>query len=295
MHRDNLITLSDYVYERTKGRLEGMTDAEYLWEPGPGCWTVRTGDDGVARRDDAVWPYSNPFTTLAWRVWHLCEVYGSSRNVLWLLDEERVTGFRPDDPAPLTASEGIARLDDAYAIWKSCLDAATDEVLESPLAPIAGPYAGGNRAGFVLHQLDEAIHHGAEAAMMRDLYRLLVEGDGRDPAVRDLLDGEQVPPDAVERVRTAHPDLLREAVANGWWRGASLLVSLDFDVNAPDSDGRTVLHLAAAGGKPDLVRQLLAAGADPTARDSTWNEDAVGWARYFNRASVIEILESART
>lgn len=31
----------DHFARRTMAHFEGMTDDEYLWEPVPGCWTVR--------------------------------------------------------------------------------------------------------------------------------------------------------------------------------------------------------------------------------------------------------------
>jgi ankyrin repeat protein len=42
----------------------------------------------------------------------------------------------------------------------------------------------------------------------------------------------------------------------------------------------TPLHLAAAQGHADVVRLLLAAGADPAIRDSKHDGDAIGWAEY---------------
>lgn len=35
----------------------------------------------------------------------------------------------------------------------------------------SGPYAEGTRVSWVLHVLDEVIHHGAEVGLLRDLYR----------------------------------------------------------------------------------------------------------------------------
>ena len=43
----------------------------------------------------------------------------------------------------------------------------------------------------------------------------------------------------------------------------------------------TPLHLAALGGHPEIVRLLLAAGADPGIHDSKHDSDAEGWARFF--------------
>ena len=36
----------EYVWSRIRGRLSGLTADEYLWEPAPGCWSVRPGPGG---------------------------------------------------------------------------------------------------------------------------------------------------------------------------------------------------------------------------------------------------------
>ena len=54
-------------------------------------------------------------------------------------------------------------------------------------------------------------------------------------------------------------------VAGGWWVSRTYGVGL---VSALDSDGRTPLHDAAAEDHSEAVSTLLAAGADPKARDS---------------------------
>jgi len=53
----------------------------------------------------------------------------------------------------------------------------------------------------------------------------------------------------------------------------------------------TALHLAAGGGHVEVVRTLLAAGADTTINDSRFESDPLGWARHFNKVEVIRILE----
>jgi hypothetical protein len=42
----SLITAFDYVWARLTGRLTGLTDEEYFWEPVAGSWSLRPGDDG---------------------------------------------------------------------------------------------------------------------------------------------------------------------------------------------------------------------------------------------------------
>ena len=65
--KSELVDLSDEVWQRTRARVEGLTDEEYLWEPADGCWTIRQRPDGSWMAD---WPLPRPepepFTTLAW-------------------------------------------------------------------------------------------------------------------------------------------------------------------------------------------------------------------------------------
>jgi hypothetical protein len=58
-----------------------------------------------------------------------------------------------------------------------------------------------------------------------------------------------------------------------------------------DSDV-TPLHLAILGDHADVVRVLLAAGGDSTIRDTKHDSDAMGWAEFFRRSEIIEILKT---
>jgi hypothetical protein len=169
--KTDLISLSDYVYQRTHGRLEGLTDAEYFWEPVPDCWTIRLADSGTYRADRVDWPDNPPFTTIAWRLWHLIECYGGERNPRWLGVELPPGGFDRGDPAPATAAQAMAVLESAHALWQDLLRALPAGSWPDPLGPVAGPYAEDDKASLVLHQIDEQIHHGAELGVLRDLYR----------------------------------------------------------------------------------------------------------------------------
>ena len=179
--RADVMGLSGYVYQRTRGRLTGLTDDEYFWEPVPGCCTVRRTDSGTYRADSTDRPVAvlrpatgdgDPhFTTIAWRLWHLIGCYGGNRNPQWLGMERPPGGFERDDPAPATATEAIAALERAHAFWHDVLQGLPEHSWWEPLGPIAGPFAEDDRASLVLHQLDEQIHHGAELGVLRDLYR----------------------------------------------------------------------------------------------------------------------------
>lgn len=54
----------------------------------------------------------------------------------------------------------------------------------------------------------------------------------------------------------------------------------------------TPLHLATLADHPDVVRLLLDAGADPRIRDSKHDSDALGWAEFFGRSDIVQIIQA---
>ena len=54
----------------------------------------------------------------------------------------------------------------------------------------------------------------------------------------------------------------------------------------------TPLHLAVLEDHPDVVRLLLAAGADTTIRDSKHDSDALGWAEFFGRLEIVRMFRA---
>jgi ankyrin repeat protein len=57
----------------------------------------------------------------------------------------------------------------------------------------------------------------------------------------------------------------------------------------------TPLHLAASQGHAETVRLLLASGADPSIRDNKHDGDAIGWAAYFRKPEIVQILQAHAT
>jgi hypothetical protein len=159
-----------------------MTDDEYLWEPVAGCWSIRQKSDGSAigateligagdwGRDWAppphLWP--PPFTTIAWRLGHVSEMLSIRADHLIgthaaSREEYRFFG---------TADGGIAAFNDGVRSWRAVLAGAGDEDLD-----VAGrstyPYGSDPEDPLVTTVWwvnQEVLHHGAEIALLRDLY-----------------------------------------------------------------------------------------------------------------------------
>jgi hypothetical protein len=78
---------------------------------------------------------------------------------------------------PSSSSEAVGGATSASALlhtnWTAFADRIlrfSDEELQAPLGPVAGPYKEAPLVGLLLHVVDEMIHHGAEIGVVRDLY-----------------------------------------------------------------------------------------------------------------------------
>jgi hypothetical protein len=140
--RADLLDLGRYAFGRLRDRLAGLTEEEYRWEPGPGV------------------------STLAWRLGHIVDLLTEERNATWLGVDARTPLLR----TPITAEDALDALDAAIPVWLDVVGAVPEETWGEPIGPVGGPYAQSSRRAFALHVLDELIHHGAEVALVRDLY-----------------------------------------------------------------------------------------------------------------------------
>jgi hypothetical protein len=52
--------------------------------------------------------------------------------------------------------------------------------------------------------------------------------------------------------------------------------------------------LAILAAHPEVARLLLVAGADTTINDSQHHSDAMGWAQFFKRTGIVDMIEQAR-
>jgi len=71
---------------------------------------------------------------------------------------------------PETATEALAQLDAEYELWVAGVRAIDAAGLARPVGEAEGEYAEQPYATLVLHIHRELIHHGAEIALLRDLY-----------------------------------------------------------------------------------------------------------------------------
>ncbi len=165
---DSTIGLLDFVWPRIRGRLEGITDEEYLWEPVPGCWSVRLTGGGTWDADNASPPPEPPpVTTIAWRTWHIgSQCVGGFAELLF---GQHPLPLGPCEWYP-TAGAALDALDQAWFAFAAGCHALSEERMASELGPEWGPWAHNNSGDALLHVADEVIHHGAEVALLRDLY-----------------------------------------------------------------------------------------------------------------------------
>ncbi|WP_066372772.1 DinB family protein [Herbidospora mongoliensis] len=165
--------------EFTKARLEGLTDDEYFWEPAPGnSWTVRRrldGDENVYGRGDWIAdfalqePFPPPVTSIGWRLTHLVACFALRWD--WTFGDRRM--LFDDIEIPHTADDAQKRLWEIVERWSEDVDRLTEEQLDTvgfsqfpagldPTVPFVAIVWWLNR---------EFVHHAAEVALLRDLYR----------------------------------------------------------------------------------------------------------------------------
>jgi len=219
-----LLDQFDRAREMAEVRLTGLGDEEYLWEPVPGCWSIRRrgeartprafgpGDwvldqgapdipaneyDEVARQvadgmtvtevaedwsvsverveevlthTGPLEPDETPITTIAWRLGHLHYEFAGQWE--WTFGERRQDPKLMVDFSP-SAAVTLERFWAVMDRWRAGVGAMTDEQLDTvgfsqypygsdPDEPYISVLWGSNL---------EFIHHMAEIALLRDLWR----------------------------------------------------------------------------------------------------------------------------
>jgi hypothetical protein len=163
-----LLAQLDRAWGQLRSRLEGLSDAEYLWEPVPGCWSVRRQDDGTFMADWAPEPDPAPFTNIAWRLSHVAFWLNMRANHRF--GDGTLTPFNV--PWPGTAADALAWTDAGFADFRAGVgDLSDDDLDRKPNMPAGWLDNSFPTAMNVQDATYELIHHGAEIALLRDLYR----------------------------------------------------------------------------------------------------------------------------
>jgi DinB superfamily len=193
-----LLAQFDFARERLTNRMAGpdvdsgdgenvavarMTDDEYLWDPVPNCWSIRrrsagpgpgatvlvgAGDWGIDNaRPSAPWP--PPITTIAWRLGHLSEMLTMRAD--HTIGSHAMT--RDDYRFSGDAAGALAAFDSGADAWRAALVSADDPALDM-VGRSTYPNGSDPDDPFIetvwwVNQ--ELLHHGAEIALLRDLYR----------------------------------------------------------------------------------------------------------------------------
>jgi hypothetical protein len=164
--------------ERLLQRLDGLTDDEYFWEPVPGCWNVRPDPESPRKWTvdyPEVQPEPPPFTTIAWRLLHIAD----GNSIYW--EHSFGPGVRNFwDLVPQgTAAGAISYLGESQQAITATLANADDDWFDEMRPTHFGVHWPARRVISVL--VDEQVHHGAEIAVLRDLYRHGAQRSGRGP------------------------------------------------------------------------------------------------------------------
>ncbi len=158
-------------------RLDGLSDAEYLWEPAQPAWSVHPREVAKSAMQGGAGdlvidfeypdPDPAPVPTIAWRLGHI---------IVGVL-AARIAGHFGGPPADYyawhyaaTAEEALAQLDAQYAAWIDGVRGLDEAALGAPCGPAEGPWGDHPMIELVLHINRELIHHGAEIALLRDLF-----------------------------------------------------------------------------------------------------------------------------
>ena len=163
-------------------RLDGLTDEEYFWEPVPGCWSVRPVGGGKFMADfQFPEPTPPPVTTIAWRLSHIAGPILAWRNA------KHFGGPSFDIQTfdwPGSARAALDLVDEGYAHWRTGVASLDADALARDVGTVE-PWPA-PMAALVLHINREVIHHGAEVALLRDLYRASNRGRTFVPVITSV-------------------------------------------------------------------------------------------------------------
>jgi hypothetical protein len=162
-----------------------LTDEEYLWEPAPGAWSIRRRGEAASPRpfgpgewqlDGAIGdPDPTPVTTIAWRLGHLHSCFAGDWE--WTFGERRRPPDQLVDFSP-SAAVALERFRATLDRWRDSVAAVTPEQLDT-VGFDQNPWSSAPEEPFITVIAEanlELIHHMAEIALLRDLYRIRPAG-----------------------------------------------------------------------------------------------------------------------
>jgi hypothetical protein len=165
--------LVDEAWTVIEPNLRGLSDAEYFWEPVPGCWGVRRRGDVAA---PACWgkgewaveisldgQVAPALTTIGWRLMHAYDC----TNDFTLRAFGGGGADWNDIEVPGTGAGAVALMTAAIDQLRDLLARSTDDVLLG----VGGDGDERGRGLLLAKGLLEGIHHCAEVGVLRDLFR----------------------------------------------------------------------------------------------------------------------------
>lgn len=164
---DMLARAMSEAFHEMRGRVQGMTDEEYFWEPVEGCWRVYRRADGRWDHDyEEPDPDPAPFTTIGWRLAHIatCKVMYHE----YAFGPRMLTWDTIETPG--TADDALDMLDAGHALLTEDLSGLDDPDLDEPALTDWGEE---RPTWWIFSTMTHHdAHHGGELGVLRDLYRL---------------------------------------------------------------------------------------------------------------------------
>jgi hypothetical protein len=160
-----LATTMDEGYARLRGRLAGLTDKEYFWQPVPNSWTIYENEPGHWTYHYAFpSPDPAPTTTIGWQLVHL----GTTKLMYheWAYGAARLTF--PEIEIPNSAAGAMDLLDEGHKLLRDDLRGSSEPELDEPRKTNWGEMWSAWRIFTVM--IDHDAFHGGMIGSLRDLY-----------------------------------------------------------------------------------------------------------------------------
>jgi hypothetical protein len=153
------------TYDRLQGRIKGLTDEEFFWEPAAGCWNIYEDRPGHWTYHYAIPdPNPAPVTSIGWQIVHLATCKIMYRE--WAFGPARLTF--PEILIPHTSSSAIEQLEHGQRQLLDDLAHLTDAQLDDLRPTNWGELWPAWRVLWTMADHDS--FHGGVIGYMRDLY-----------------------------------------------------------------------------------------------------------------------------